>query len=73
MPAVFAPFRAQQIEAGAKYDNGMFGASVSLFQTTRPEFRTDGTTYTDNGEQRNRGIELTLFGKPHERVTMLGA
>ncbi|WP_395756317.1 TonB-dependent receptor [Edwardsiella ictaluri] len=69
---VFAPFRAQQIEAGAKYDNGMFGASVSLFQITRPEFRLDGTTYTDNGEQRNRGIELTLFGKPHERVTMLG-
>lgn len=69
---VFAPFRSKQMEVGAKYDNSRYGGGISLFQISKPSFITQGTSYTDNGEQRNRGIELTAFGKPHEQVKVIG-
>ncbi|SIR65164.1 iron complex outermembrane recepter protein [Aeromonas sp. RU39B] len=69
---VFEPFRSKQMEVGAKYDNGQYGAGISAFQITKPSYMISGTIYTDNGEQRNRGIELTAFGKPLEQVKVIG-
>ncbi|EKO3418110.1 TonB-dependent siderophore receptor [Vibrio fluvialis] len=70
---VLKPNRSEQYEVGAKYDNGSYGAVVSLFQISKPSYMYDSNnSYTDNGEQRNRGIELSAFGEPIESVKVLG-
>jgi len=72
--AIFEPYRSVQYEVGAKLDLGRFGASLSLFQTTQPSGVTDPVTrvYGVSGEQRNRGIELMLFGEPVDGVRLVG-
>ncbi|SMF48163.1 iron complex outermembrane recepter protein [Tistlia consotensis] len=71
---VFAPYRSTQYEIGGKLDFGTLGGSLALFQTTRPSGLTDPDTlvYGIDGEQRNRGIELSLFGEPLEGFRLLG-
>ncbi|MCR9298840.1 TonB-dependent siderophore receptor [Vibrio fluvialis] len=70
---VLKPNRSEQYEVGAKYDNGSYGAVVSLFQISKPSYMYDSNNYyTDNGEQRNRGIELSAFGELIESVKVLG-
>ncbi len=75
---IFKPSRSKQMELGTKYDAGNYGATVAVFQITKPSFITediDGSTeveYTDNGKQRNRGVELSAFGKPLQSVKVLG-
>lgn len=70
---VLKPNRSEQYEVGAKYDNGSYGVVVSLFQISKPSYMYDSNnSYTDNGEQRNRGIELSAFGEPIESVKVLG-
>jgi iron complex outermembrane receptor protein len=70
--AVFKPFNAKQAEVGAKYDAGRFGASASLFETNRPLAYVQGTTYGTFGEQRNRGLELSVYGEPVRGLRLLG-
>jgi len=61
-----APYVSKQTEVGLKYDGGNVGGSLAVFQTKRPfaTFEYDVAsnalegTYAENGEQRNRGIEL---------------
>ncbi len=75
-----APYVSKQTEVGLKYDGGNIGGSLAVFQTKRP-FATfeydvasnalDGT-YAENGEQRNRGVELSMFGEPVYGVRVLG-
>ncbi len=70
---VLKPNRSEQYEIGAKYDNGSYGATVSLFEISKPSYMYDSNnSYTDNGEQRNRGVELSAFGEPIENVKVLG-
>ena len=70
---VLKPNRSEQYEVGAKYDTGSYGAVVSLFEISKPTYMYDSNnSYTDNGEQRHRGIELSAFGEPIERVKVLG-
>ncbi|MEQ9332853.1 TonB-dependent siderophore receptor [Thalassobaculum sp.] len=71
---IFPPYRSKQYEVGAKADFGRFGAGVALFQTTQPSGTTDPDTlvFGVDGEQRNRGLEVTLFGEPHPGVRLLG-
>ena len=76
------PYVAEQIEAGVKFDGGSLGATFSLFNLDRPfgvyEPFDDPATAGDelvfraDGEQRNRGVELSLFGQPHEQVRLIG-
>jgi iron complex outermembrane recepter protein len=70
--AVFKPFNAKQTEVGAKYDAGSFGAGVALFETNRPLAYVQGTTYGTFGEQRNRGLEFSVFGEPVRGLRLLG-
>lgn len=72
--AIFEPYRSVQYEVGGKLDLGRFGASLALFRTTQPSGVTDATTrvYGVSGEQRNRGIELMLFGEPVTGVRLVG-
>ncbi|MBP2302933.1 TonB-dependent receptor [Azospirillum picis] len=71
---IFAPYRSVQYEVGGKLDFGSFGGSLSLFQTTQPSGITDAATriYSVSGKQRNRGIELMLYGEPVQGLRLLG-
>ncbi len=69
---MFAPYRTKQIEAGVKLDWGTFGGSLGVYRIEQPQ----GVTGTDNvyrvdAEQRNRGVELNLFGEPLPGLRLL--
>ena len=71
--AAFAPTVSRQKEIGVKYDGGGIGAGAAFFTTDRPSGATNGAgVYGVNGEQRNRGIELTAFGQPARGLRLLG-
>ena len=69
---VLAPFRAKQYELGAKYENNGWGGTVSLFQISQPSAIVVGGVFGPNGEQRNRGLEFTVFGEPVSGVRLIG-
>jgi iron complex outermembrane receptor protein len=74
------PYQAEQYEAGVKYDSGSLGGALSLFSITRPfgyleayaETPENDLIFRADGEQRNRGIELSLYGQVTEGVRLLG-
>jgi len=76
------PYQAEQFEAGVKYDGGSFGGTLSLFNITRPfgilEDADDPNTpeeelvFKVNGEQRNRGVELSLYGELADSLRLIG-
>lgn len=71
---VFAPFVSRQVEVGAKLDFGTIGATLALFEITRPSSITDPNTriFSVSGEQRNRGVEFNLFGQVRPDLRVLG-
>jgi iron complex outermembrane recepter protein len=71
-PAALPPLTTQQYEIGTKMDWGRFATTVSLFQIERPSAGLVGAALQENGEQRNRGVELNIFGEVARNVRMLG-
>lgn len=69
---VFAPYKSKQKEIGVKYDGGRLGMSAALFSTAKPLPAVVGTRATLSGEQRNQGLELSVFGSPLSGVRLLG-
>ncbi|GIZ51845.1 TonB-dependent receptor [Noviherbaspirillum aridicola] len=70
---VFSPSRSKQKEIGAKYDNGSFGAGVALFDVRQPQGVEDAANvFSVSGEQRNRGLELTVYGRAMPGLRLLG-
>ena len=69
---VFPPYKAKQYEVGAKTTWDSIGASISLFQIARPNSLTQNNIFSLDGEQRNRGIEMNLFGEAARGVRVLG-
>ncbi|WP_431483436.1 TonB-dependent siderophore receptor [Pseudomonas solani] len=69
---VFAPYRSKQVEAGIKYDMGSLVTTLSLFRIEKPAYYTENGYLRPDGEQRNQGLELNLFGEPLEGVRVLG-
>jgi len=71
---IFPPYKSTQYEVGVKVDWGKFTTTVSAFQISQPNTITDvaTNTLTLSGEQRNRGIEINVFGEPMEGVRLLG-
>lgn len=74
---MFAPIKVKQREVGVKYDFGRFSGTVSLFQIEKPSglavANGDGTsTYQVGMEQRNRGVELNVFGEAARGLRLLG-
>ena len=69
---VFPPYTAKQYEVGAKGEWNGFGASVSLFQISRPNSLIENNLFTVEGEQRNRGLEWIFYGTPVQGVRVLG-
>ncbi|MBE3024703.1 TonB-dependent siderophore receptor [Janthinobacterium sp. GW458P] len=72
MGEVFAPYKSKQKEIGVKYDGGKLGMSAALFTTAKPLLAVAGKRAEMNGEQRNRGVELSIFGTPVQGVRLLG-
>lgn len=75
----FAPLQTKQIEAGVKLDVGRMTATLAGFEITQPGVinipaATLGglPTQAADGEQRNRGIELNVFGEVSPEVRLLG-
>ena len=68
------PTIADQKEVGVKYDFGVVGVSAALFEINQPSAFQDPATrnYALNGLQRNRGIELSLFGEPSPGLRLIG-
>lgn len=69
---MFSPYKTKQKEAGVKVDWGRIATTLSLFEIERPSAITTGNEYRVSGEQRNRGVELNVFGELNSRVRILG-
>lgn len=71
---IFAPYKSVQKEAGVKFDGGRYGATAALFTTSQPMSVLNPTTkvFGIEGEQRNRGMELTAYGEPLRGLRVLG-
>ena len=61
--AVLAPYKSKQQEAGVKVDWGTITTTAAVFQIMRPNsIRTASNALAYDGEQRNRGVELSAYG-----------
>jgi len=69
---VFAPYVSRQKEAGVKYDGGKLGGSVAVFTTSQPLGYIENHRFGVFGEQRNQGLELSVFGMPMQGLRVLG-
>lgn len=65
---------SKQDEVGIKIDYQRVGGSLSLFQITKPSGVLDSDKYYRmDGEQRNRGVELNVFGEPMLGLRLTGS
>ncbi|MFC4309431.1 TonB-dependent receptor [Steroidobacter flavus] len=69
---IFDPFKSKQYEVGAKYDGGTLGGSVAIFRINQPSTILVGNVVKESGEQRNQGIELSVYGQLSNAVRLLG-
>jgi iron complex outermembrane receptor protein len=69
---VFAPYTSRQKEVGVKYDSGKLGMSAALFTVSQPLGYVENNVFGIFGEQRNRGLELSVFGMPARGLRVLG-
>lgn len=71
---VFPPSKTKQLEAGVKLDHGRMAGTISVFQISQPLGRLDQSTmvFGIDGEQRNRGVELSVFGEVTRTTRLLG-
>lgn len=75
---VFAPYTTKQYETGIKVDWGKVTTTLATFQISKPSTivkpSTSGglSTLALDGEQRNRGIELNVYGELFQGVRLLG-
>lgn len=71
---IFRPAVGRQKEIGVKYDFGTIAATAALFEIELPFAFTDPGTfiYSVSGRQRNRGVELNVFGEVVPGLRLLG-
>jgi iron complex outermembrane receptor protein len=69
---VLAPYASKQKEIGAKYDGGNLGGGVAFFTTGQPLAYIQNQTYGTYGEQRNQGLEFSVYGEPMKGLRLLG-
>lgn len=73
-----APYVSKQVETGVKVDWGRVITTVALFEITQPgaivypAVAPALPTYSQDGRQRNRGIELSAMGEVTDGVRVLG-
>lgn len=69
---IFAPYVSRQHEVGVKLDYGTFMSTLALFQIQKPTGELALGRFSVQGEQRNRGLELSLFGEVAPGTRLLG-
>lgn len=69
---MLAPFVSKQKEVGVKGEWQDLGATLAVFEIERPSSVIENGRFSDGGEQRNRGLELSLFGEVAPGVRVLG-
>jgi iron complex outermembrane receptor protein len=70
----FPPGRTKQLEAGIKLDMQSFGANLGVFRIEKPsDGYVDSTRnlFVRDGEQVNKGVELSVFGEPIEGLRLM--
>lgn len=70
----FPPGRTKQLEAGIKLDLRSFGANLAVFRIEKPSdgyVDSNQQLYIRDGEQVNKGIELSVFGEPLEGLRLM--
>lgn len=72
---VFAPYKSKQYEAGVKVEQGKLLTGISVFQIDRPNAVTDPVTtiYSMDGNQRNRGLELSVMGEAVRNLRLMAS
>lgn len=69
---MLAPYTSKQQEIGIKWDKGSFANTLAFYQIRKPTELVIANTVTYDGEQKNRGIEWSFFGKLTEHTRLLG-
>ena len=78
---VFAPYRSIQYEVGGKIAVRGMTATLAAYQTRQPNAfnavtpttaNPNATTFVVDGEQRNRGLELSFNGEPSRYLRLIG-
>ena len=70
--AMLPPAKSKQIETGVKVDFGRFTTTVGVFEITQPAAITQNNVYMLGGEQRNRGVDVNVFGEVFTGARLLG-
>lgn len=67
--------KTEQNEVGAKYNTRAFGVTASVYEIEQPNAIIDADTniFGYSGEQRNRGVELSLYGAPLDGLRVLSS
>ena len=69
----FAPYKTRQHELGVKYEKNTFMTTLAVFQIEKPSGELGaGNQFSVQAEQRNRGIELGMFGEVRPGIRLLG-
>lgn len=69
----FAPYESKQHELGVKYEHGTFMTTLALFQIEKPSGEMGaGNVFSVQAEQRNRGVELSMFGEVAPGTRLMG-
>ncbi|MFJ3075919.1 TonB-dependent receptor [Pseudomonas sp. NPDC087029] len=69
----FAPYESKQHEVGVKYELGTFMTTLALFQIEKPSGEIGaGNVFSVQAEQRNRGIEWSVFGEVAPGTRLMG-
>ncbi len=70
------PKQTKQFELGVKLQTGALTHTVSAFEIKRPSFISNNAaptpTLVDDGEQRLRGLEWSMYGQVAQTVSLLG-
>jgi iron complex outermembrane receptor protein len=78
---IFPPFRSKQYEVGGKLAIKGLTATLALYQIRQPNAfslptptagNPNAVTFAVEGEQRNRGVELSLNGEPTDWLRFIG-
>lgn len=69
----FAPYETKQHELGVKVEHGTFISTLALFQIEKPSGELGaGNQFSVQAEQRNRGVELSMFGEVATGTRLMG-
>ncbi|NEN75310.1 TonB-dependent siderophore receptor [Pelistega sp. NLN82] len=71
---IFKPMKTKQKELGIKVSWGNFLHTLSAFEIKKPNEYLDTVTniYSQNGEQKNRGVEWSFTGTVDDDIRLIG-